>query len=212
MSQFSLDDDTYRDILETTYDLGMFRVDFDDGFELTSGATSPLYIDARRWTQDPDAAEQFVSAMQTRINAAGIDYDVIAGGVTAGVPYAERLAHAMGEPSIYIRGEPKGHGRAAQIEGMDDLDGEQVLLVEDLITNGGSKLEFVDGVERAGGTVTDCIAFYDRQQGGTETLAAEDIQLYTVVQVDDLMEYGYETDRIDQEEYRQLQDYLAESP
>lgn len=210
MTQLPLDGETRNQILEATYDLGMFKVDFEDGYELTSGGTSPLYIDGRLWTQDPDVASRFASALAEGVQKSSLEYDVIGGGVTAGVPYAERLAHELGAPSIYVRDEPKGYGRAAQIEGREDLSGDTVLLVEDLITNGGSKMEFLEGIERAGGKVEDCIAFYDREQGGEEFLAEHEVQLHSAMTLTDLMEYGCEEGHITEQEYMQLNDYLAD--
>ncbi|MDY6765751.1 MAG: hypothetical protein SVW77_00120 [Candidatus Nanohaloarchaea archaeon] len=203
--------DRYRTILDATFDLGMFKVDFEDPFELTGGGSSPVYIDARQWTKDADLADEFVYALDDVVTQAGIDYDWIGSGVTAGVPYGERFAHHRHEPSIYVRDEPKGYGRDAQIEGAEaeEIDGETVLLVEDLITDGGSKHEFIDGIEQAGGTVNHCISFYDRQQGGRASLAGRNVDLLSVVPIDVLMEHGRETGRLDDRTYQRLGTYLA---
>lgn len=204
----AVDQELYHRVLESAYDLGMFQVDFEDPFELTGGKESPLYIDARRFIQDPAVANDYISSMEAVIGEAGIDYDLLGGGATAGMIYSERLAQERGEPSIYIRGEPKGHGRAAQIEGMESLDGKTVLLVEDLITNGGSKHDFIDGIERAGGTVNDCLSFYDREQGGQESLQERGVDLWPVVPLTVLMEHGYRTCRLDRGTYSRLEAYL----
>ena len=85
--------------------------------------------------------------------------DVVAGGETAGIPFAAFLAALAKKPMIYVRKQPKGFGRMAQIEG-DLKSGKRVLLVEDLATDGGSKLVFIEALKKAEAKVTDCFVIF----------------------------------------------------
>jgi orotate phosphoribosyltransferase len=121
-------------------------------FTLASGLPSPTYIDCRRLIGFPRVRSVLMDFMAaTVMRDAGMEaFDVVAGGETAGIPFAALLAERMALPMAYIRKKPKGYGRNARIEGVL-REGDRVLLVEDLTTDGGSKLSFVDGIREAGG-------------------------------------------------------------
>ncbi|MEZ5814976.1 MAG: orotate phosphoribosyltransferase [Alphaproteobacteria bacterium] len=122
-------------------------------FTLKSGRKSPVYIDCRRLISFPkernflmDAAAGLLSA---EIGAENID--MVAGGETAGIPYGAFVAERLEKPMIYVRKEPKGYGRTAQIEGYLPESGKpRAVLIEDLQTDGGSKKIFVDAMRDAG--------------------------------------------------------------
>ncbi|MDE1148477.1 MAG: orotate phosphoribosyltransferase [Azospirillaceae bacterium] len=120
-------------------------------FILTSGKASPVYIDCRKVISFPRARSAIIDyAAQTVMRDAGFEaFDGVAGGETAGIPYAAWMADRMGLPMQYIRKKPKGFGRNAQIEGQF-AEGDRILLVEDLTTDGGSKVGFVNALRQAG--------------------------------------------------------------
>ena len=120
----------------------------DDPFTLSSGLVSPTYVDCRRLIGFPAQRAAMMDAMAAMVPADEID--VVAGGETAGIPFAAWIAERMGLPMAYVRKTPKGHGRGARIEGPME-EGQRVLLVEDLTTDGGSKISFVDAIREAGG-------------------------------------------------------------
>ena len=107
--------------------------------------------------------------------------DVVAGGETAGIPFAAFLAALAKKPMIYVRKQPKGFGRMAQIEG-DLKPGKRVLLVEDLATDGGSKLVFIEALKKAEAKVTDCfvIFHYGIFPQSVEMLAAAGVKLHAL--------------------------------
>src|SRR5512135_3750444 len=120
-------------------------------FIFTSGWASPVYIDCRKLIFYPRIRRQLVDfAAATLARDAGFEqFDVVAGGETAGIPYAAWIADRLGLPMLYVRKKPKGFGRNAQIEG-DVREGARVLLVEDLATDGRSKLTFAEALRTAG--------------------------------------------------------------
>ncbi|MBX4967466.1 orotate phosphoribosyltransferase [Rhizobium binae] len=133
-------------------------------YKLSSGMASPVYIDCRKLLSYPRIRSTVMDfAASTLLRDAGFEqFDCIAGGETAGIPFAALLADRLGLPMIYVRKQPKGHGRNAQIEG-NMPEGSRVLVIEDLTTAGGSMFKFIDAVRAAGGIVDHGIAlfFYD---------------------------------------------------
>ncbi|WVT73645.1 orotate phosphoribosyltransferase [Sinorhizobium chiapasense] len=133
----------------------------DEPYKLSSGMASPVYIDCRKLISYPrirSAVMDFAAA--TILREAGFEkFDVVAGGETAGIPFAAMLAERLGLPMIYVRKAPKGHGRNAQIEGHMP-EGARVLVIEDLTTAGGSMFKFIDAIRAAGGIVDHGIALF----------------------------------------------------
>ncbi|OCP38007.1 orotate phosphoribosyltransferase [Ensifer sp. LC163] len=133
----------------------------DKPYKLSSGMASPVYIDCRKLISYPrirSAVMDFAAASILR--EAGFEqFDVVAGGETAGIPFAAMLAERLGLPMVYVRKAPKGHGRNAQIEGHMP-EGARVLVIEDLTTAGGSMFKFIDAIRAAGGIVDHGIALF----------------------------------------------------
>lgn len=130
-------------------------------FIFTSGWASPVYTDCRRIISFPRARAALMDFAVDMMNRrAGYEaFDAIAGGETAGIPFAAWISERMGLPMLYIRKKPKGFGRNAQIEGTFE-EGARVLLVEDLATDGASKINFINAIREAGATVTETFVIF----------------------------------------------------
>ena len=131
-------------------------------FTLASGLPSPTYIDCRKLISHPRIRSTLMDFLTITVmrNAGFEAFDNIAGGETAGIPFAALVAERMGLPMTYVRKKPKGYGRNARIEG-DMTEGQRVLLVEDLTTDGGSKLSFVDAIRDTGASCAHtAVIFY----------------------------------------------------
>ncbi|WFS02961.1 orotate phosphoribosyltransferase [Rhizobium tumorigenes] len=130
-------------------------------YKFASGMASPVYIDCRKLLSYPRVRSTVMDfAASVLLRDAGFEqFDCIAGGETAGIPFAALLADRLGLPMIYVRKKPKGHGRNAQIEG-DMPAGARVLVIEDLTTAGGSMFTFIDAIRAAGGIVDHAIALF----------------------------------------------------
>lgn len=155
----------------------------DDPFILTSGRASPVYVDCRKIISFPRARAQLMdfACDMIRREAGYESIDCIAGGETAGIPFAAWIAERLGLPMLYVRKKPKGFGRDAQIEG-SLREGSRVLLVEDLATDGGSKLNFVDALRKAGAEVahTFVIFHYGIFPAGVAALAERGVKLHAL--------------------------------
>jgi orotate phosphoribosyltransferase len=149
---------TARILLETQSVL--FRPE--DPFTFTSGLRSPVYIDCRRLISFPRARKKLMDLAAELIERhSGFEsLDAIAGGETAGIPFAAWIADRLSLPMLYVRKQPKGFGRNAQIEG-ELRDEARVLLVEDLASEGTSKLNFVRAIRQAGGRVDHAFVIFN---------------------------------------------------
>ena len=134
----------------------------DNPFTLTSGRKSPVYVDCRKLIAFPNARRQLIKmAIELLHERVGYDQlDVIAGGETAGIPFATLIGEQLHLPICYIRKKPKGFGRNARIEGNLQA-GAKTLLVEDMTTDGGSKLSFIDGLREAGAICNHCLVMFE---------------------------------------------------
>lgn len=133
----------------------------EEPFTFTSGRRSPVYVDCRRIISFPRARNLLMDLGAGQLaQAAGCEaFDAVAGGETAGIPFAAWIAERLGLPMVYVRKKPKGFGRNARIEGTFP-EGARVLLVEDLATDGGSKLSFVEALREAGAEVAHCFVVF----------------------------------------------------
>lgn len=151
----------------------------DELYTFTSGLRSPVYIDCRKIISFPEVRSA-LNAMGAQVvrDAVG-PIDTVAGGETAGIPFAAWIADRLDKPMLYVRKKPKGFGRNARIEGHLQ-EGQRALLVEDLASEGGSKVGFVEALREAGATVEHCfvVFFYDIFPGSWERLADLGIQLH----------------------------------
>lgn len=160
-------------------------VDFntDEPFTLASGLPSPTYVDCRKLISYPRIRSTLMDFLSvTVMRDAGFEaFDNIAGGETAGIPFAAMVAERLALPMTYVRKKPKGYGRNARIEGKM-TEGERVLLVEDLTTDGGSKLSFVDAIRETGATCghTAVIFYYGIFPETEKTLGDHGIQLHSL--------------------------------
>ena len=150
-------------------------------FTLASGLPSPTYIDCRKLISHPRIRSVLMDFLAVTImRDAGFEaFDNIAGGETAGIPFAALIAERLALPMTYVRKKPKGYGRNAQIEGAM-TPGQRVLLVEDLTTDGGSKLNFVDAIRDTGATCahTAVIFYYGIFDETPQRLADHGIALH----------------------------------
>src|SRR5512139_2315684 len=138
-------------------------------FKLTSGKSSPYYIDLRIVPSFPDAFKEIIDFYTQQIidEIGTAKFDRIAGVPIAGIPFASQIAYNLRKPFLYVRKGIRRHGRKRRVEGLL-VSGDRVLIVDDLVTTGLTLKKAAEAIRAEGGIVNQAIAFMDREEGGKE--------------------------------------------
>jgi orotate phosphoribosyltransferase len=183
----------------------------DKPFTWTSGRKSPVYIDCRRLISFPRARAKLMDlGTELIMRRVGFEsLDAIAGGETAGIPFAAWIAERMALPMLYIRKKPKGFGRMAQIEG-EFGEKDRVLLVEDLASEGTSKLNFIQAIRAAGGAIAHCfvIFHYGIFPSSLASLKEEGVELHALATWHDVLEHAHRQGSFTPGQYQAIKSFL----
>lgn len=188
------------------------KVNLEKPFRFVSGIMSPVYVDCRRLISFVDERNRVVGyaadLVKEKVGLDGID--VIAGGETAGIPYAAFLAQKLDLPMAYVRKKPKGHGAGQMIEGVLE-GGQRVLLFEDLITDGGSKVNFLNGIRDAGAECSNCLVVFEYGKKGCRELLKENgAELYSMTSWSFLLDYAVSKGYFTDEEKTEVESFLSD--
>ncbi|MFM8361167.1 MAG: orotate phosphoribosyltransferase [Haliscomenobacter sp.] len=175
-------------------------------FTWASGLSSPIYCDNRMVLSHPEARSVIVDKMAEMAKTLP-PFEVVAGVATAGIPHGILLADRLGLPFVYVREKPKGHGRQNLIEG-ELRPAASVLLVEDLISTGGSSLRAVQSLREAGAQVVGVLAIFSYNfPEAAQAFAEAACPLYTLSQYEVLLEEALQTGYISAENRELLSDW-----
>ena len=182
-------------------------------FTLKSGNPSPVYVDCRRlisFVKQRETLMDFGAALlKEEIGLNNID--VVAGGETAGIPYGAFMAERLAKPMIYVRKEPKGYGRMAQIEGvLPDGKAPKAILIEDLQTDGGSKKIFIEALRKAGTEVEHAfvVFHYGIFPASEQNMKDIGITLHALATWWDVLDVAKEKNYFDKETLASVEDFL----
>ena len=176
-------------------------------FRLASGDFAPLYINCRLLISFPQTRDLLIGFLHFLCHERNIQCDCVAGGETAGIPFGAWLAERLDKPFIYVRKKPKGYGEGRRLEGVPH---GRVLLVEDLLTDGGSKIGFIEGIREAGCSVSDCLVLVDREQNGVKKLQQKGVQVHPLVGLATCLEVGESMELLSDETLAGVRKYLAD--
>lgn len=191
-------------IAEKLLDIKAVALNLNDPFTWSSGLRSPIYCDNRLTLSFPEVRKEIAAGLQAIILDKFPEAELIAGTATAGIPHAAWVSDNMELPMCYVRSKAKGHGKGKQIEGKADK-GQKVVVVEDLISTGGSAITAVKALREAGCEVLGVAAIFTYQlQKGKEMLAEEHIEAYTLTDIEALTEVAVEKGYIQEEDMNKL--------
>ena len=193
------------------FEVEAVRFSQDKPFIFTSGWASPVYIDCRRLISFPRVRQMLTDfGTSVVLREAGFErFDAVAGGETAGIPFAAWMADRLMLPMQYVRKKPKGFGRNAQIEGHLE-PGQRVLLVEDLTTDGGSKVNFCNALRSAGAVVEHIfvIFFYGIYPNSEKILSDLNIKLHHLCTWWDVLEFAKTCGQFDPVKLGEIEKFL----
>lgn len=185
----------------------------DKPFIFTSGLASPVYTDCRRIISFPRVRQTLMDfGAATILRDVGFEqFDAVAGGETAGIPFAAWMADRLAVPMQYVRKKPKGFGHNAQIEG-HIIPGQRTLLVEDLATDGGSKVNFCNALRTAGAKANHVfvVFYYDIFPDGVKVLADMGITLHSLATWWDVLGVAKASKRFDAAMLQQVEAFMRD--
>lgn len=187
-------------------------VKVDPPFTWVSGIKSPVYCDNRKMISFPEeraaVVDAFEEVLKARVAAGEMEMpDIIGGTATAAIPWAAFLAYKMNLPMVYIRPEPKDHGAGKQVEGFMG-QGQKVLIVEDLISTGGSSVKAAEAVRREGGAVTDVFSIVSWEMSGVPAaFEAAKLKLTNLTGFTDIIGLAHENGSLTAEQYEIVMDF-----
>lgn len=197
-----------KEIAEILLGIGAVKVKMDPPFTWTSGIKSPVYCDNRKLISYPKERRRIVEGFVDMLRAANLDPEYIGGTATAAIPWAAFLAYELDLPMIYIRPEKKEHGAGKQVEG-ELPPGKRVLIVEDLISTGGSSVNAARAVQaECKGVVTDIFAIVTWElEESKKQFADAGLKLSTLTNFSNIIGLALERGVISQEEWEKILEF-----
>jgi orotate phosphoribosyltransferase len=186
-----------HEVAQILLDVGAVVLNVARPFRYTSGLLSPIYCDNRLLLGNVAARTRIVDSFLIKLDS--VKCGVIAGTSTAGIPWAALIAEKLGKPMAYVRGKAKEHGKKKQVEGAD-VSGKRVVLIEDLVSTGGSACDAVTALRQAGALVTQCVSIYTYElSSAAERFDEIDCGLITLSNFSTLIAVARETAKISSE-------------
>ena len=194
-------------VAKALLDIHAVTLNPDQPFTWASGLKSPIYTDNRLTISYPEVRQAIFNGMVEQIKLHFSEADVIAGTATAGIPHAAWVAQNMELPMIYVRTKPKDHGQGKQIEGILK-EGQKVVVIDDLISTGGSVLNAVRAVNNAGGKVIGVVSVFTYDLPAAEqNFMANGLKYYSVTDYMTLIKVAKENNQISVDHLKSLQEW-----
>ncbi len=186
---------------------GAVSINTKEPYKYSSGILSPIYTDNRILISEPRYYIKITNMFSRLIKKNNITFDKIAGTATAGIPWASFLAYKLKKPMIYIRSEIKEHGKKKLIEG-ELKKNEEVLVIEDLISTGGSAINTIKIIRGEGGTVDTCFALFTYNMVESKNMFKEEnVNLITLTNIGNMLSYMIKENIIKKEDKKIVLDW-----
>ena len=193
-----------RTIAKHLLDIEAVALRPNDYFTWTSGIKSPIYCDNRITMSYPKIRREIAAGMSKVIKEKFPEVEVVAGTATAGIPHAAWVSEVLDLPMIYVRDSAKKHGKTNQIEGRL-LEGQKVVIIEDLISTGLSSLKVAKALEEAGAEVLGVVAIFSYElKKAQDACATDNVEYHTLTNYNYLIEEAVASNYIKQEDVEKL--------
>ncbi len=200
-----------KEIAEVLLEIKAVELRPKEPFRWASGILSPIYCDNRLLLSYPEERKKVVDAFEKKAREIGLgNFDVVAGVESSGIPHGAWLAERLSKPMAYIRKKKKEHGKENLVEGKLEK-GQKVLVVEDLISTGGSLFNCVEGVREQGGIVENCLAIFSYELEKSKLGAEQaNVKLHPLTNFSSLVETAKEKNFISEEDMQPALDWKAD--
>jgi orotate phosphoribosyltransferase len=199
-----------RDIAKILLEIKAVTLNCQEPYRYVSGILSPIYTDNRLLMSFPEKRRQVIDALVEKAGELNLDFEIVAGTASAGICHAAWMSDKLDKPMVYVRKASKEHGKQKLIEGKLE-SGQKVLLVEDLVSTGGSSLKALDALREAGAKVDEVLAIFsygmEKARKGFEESNAK---LINLTDVKTLVEVAAEMNYIKEEEKEKVLDWIAD--
>lgn len=173
-----------------------------------SGIKSPVYVDNRKFPFYVEEWHKVIEGFSSLIEDKQLSFDLLAGIAAGGIPHSAALGYKINKPSVFVRKEAKEHGKKKRVEG-GEVEGKKVLLVEDLVTTGGSSLSGIEALREEKAKVEDCLVIiaYGFKEA-VESFAREKVNLHSLTTFPTVLEEALSQGKFNKEEYKIIQDWF----
>lgn len=202
--------DYQKEIARVLLEIGAVGFKPSEPLTFKSGIVSPVYVDNRIFPYYPEKFQLVIEGFENKAKEGGFNFEIVGGIATGGIPYSAVLGYRMKKPSIYVRKESKGYGKDKRVEGGEVKD-KRVLLVEDLVTTGGSSLSGVKALRDEGAIVENCLVIVSYGfEEAINSFENEKVKLYALTSFPVILEEALEMGKLTNEEAETIKDWLSD--
>lgn len=202
--------DIEQKVAQELIKIGAVKFVLENPITFKSGIIAPIYVDNREFPFYPSSWKVVIEGFQELIKKNNINFDIVAGVAVGGIPHSAVLGFSSNKPSIFIRKEVKDHGTKSLVEG-GNVKGKKVILIEDLVSTGGSSLNAVKEIRNAGGIVNECLVIvsYDFIES-KENFKNADVKLLSLTSVPVILEEALKLGQIKEDQMKKIQEWFLD--
>ncbi|MFZ5376538.1 MAG: orotate phosphoribosyltransferase [Patescibacteria group bacterium] len=210
MSVLISNQDLAKKVAGALLDIKAVGFSLDQPVTFKSGIISPVYVDNRTFPAHTTEWKVVIGGFSQLISSQHLEFDFIAGIETAGIPHSAALGFSLDKPSVFVRKKAKDHGTKKMVEG-GDVKEKKVLLIEDLVTTGGSSLAGVESLRQAGAVVTDCLVIVSYGfEESVEAFAQAGVNLHSLTDFPTILSEAIKRNLLTEEQKTSIESWLED--